>query len=126
MGGSRSGTARVALMLQGILLTGLPSWRQPYGDLVMTHWTVLLGLAGQAVLAFGLTWSGRLSAGASSMILGSAFPLAVLLRVIAETLRDPTAHNLWPLELLAATSLSAAMIWPAALLGRWLHRRRQP
>lgn len=35
-------------------------------------------------------------------VVGGSVPSAVLARITVETTNDPTSHNLWPLELIAA------------------------
>lgn len=71
-----------------------------------------LGMAGFAAPAWGLwRWRGgwRLAAAVPAAMM--AF---VVLRLVFDTARDPTSHNLWPFEILMTGALSAGAI---ALLG---------
>jgi hypothetical protein len=42
----------------------------------------------------------------------------VLGRVVVETFRDPTSHNLWPFEIIIAAVVGFAVACVGALLGR--------
>ena len=71
-----------------------------------------LGVAGFAAPAWGLwRWRGgwRLAAAVPAAMM--AF---VVLRLVFDTARDPTSHNLWPFEILMTGALSAGVI---AVLG---------
>ena len=48
--------------------------------------------------------------------------LMIALRVLVETSRDPTSHNLWPFELVIGFLAGIAVVLPGMLLGmalRW-------
>ncbi len=67
-----------------------------------------LGVLGVAAPAWGLwRWRGgwRIAAAAPAALM-----TFVVLRIMFETARDPTSHNLWPFEILQAGTLSAAVI----------------
>ncbi|CUA99485.1 hypothetical protein [Thiomonas bhubaneswarensis] len=67
-----------------------------------------IGMAGFAAPAWGLwRWQGgwRMAAAVPAIIMGF-----VVLRIIVDTQRDPTSHNLWPFEILMAGALSAAIM----------------
>jgi hypothetical protein len=71
-----------------------------------------LGLVGIAAPAWGMwRWHGgwRLAAAAPAVMM-----VFVALRVVVDTARDPTSHNLWPFEILQAGALSVVVM--AALL----------
>ena len=68
---------------------------------------VAVGIAGFAAPAWSLwRWRGgwRIAAAVPAAIM--AF---VVLRIIIDTSRDPTSHNLWPFEILMAGALSAGL-----------------
>jgi hypothetical protein len=71
-----------------------------------------LGLAGLAGPAWGVwRWQGGWRVAAAVPAAVMAF---VVLRILFDTARDPTSHNLWPFEIIMAGLLSAAVM---ALLG---------
>jgi hypothetical protein len=55
----------------------------------------------------------------------AAVPAAVMalvvLRLLIDTARDPTSHNLWPFEILAFSGLSLAVMGLLKLARRWSH-----
>ena len=53
-----------------------------------------------------------------------AFPLAVAIRVGVEVAQDPTAHNLWPFELVLAALLSLVAVLPGLAIGALARRIR--
>jgi hypothetical protein len=67
-------------------------------------------------------WRGgwRLAAALPAGVIGF-----VILRIIVDTARDPTSHNLWPFEILIWGSLSLAAMGVLALVRRLAggHRR---
>ena len=68
---------------------------------------VAVGIAGLAAPAWSLwRWRGgwRIAATVPAAIM--AF---VVLRIVIDTSRDPTSHNLWPFEILMAGALSAGL-----------------
>ena len=48
----------------------------------------------------------------------------VVLRIVIDLARDPTSHNLWPLEIVLAGLVSTALMGIAMFL-RWLLGRRE-
>lgn len=78
----------------------------------------MLALGGMSLLAplWGLwRWRGGWRVAA---VVPGAIMVFVLLRIVFDVSRDPTAHNLWPFEIVMAGGLSAALM---ALL--WYARR---
>ena len=53
------------------------------------------------------------------------FGLAVLGRVAVETTRDPTSHNLWPIEIMIAGGIGLAAAAVGVGMARVLQRARQ-
>ena len=51
------------------------------------------------------------------LLIAATVPLAVLVRVIVETSRDPATHNLWPFEIAIAAGLGLACALAGTLLG---------
>lgn len=114
--------------IAGLLACGLPLWPLSYREVSIganpapSLWLLLGGAAG--VLAGVLIRPGLLRP-IAAVTLG--FMLAVMGRVEVETSRDPTSHNLWPIEVVMAggIGLAAATIGVgAARLGQRLADRR--
>ncbi|HEX5830649.1 MAG TPA: hypothetical protein VFY16_06695, partial [Gemmatimonadaceae bacterium] len=55
---------------------------------------------------------------------GGAVPTAVLARVVMDGVRDPTAHNLWPLEIVIAGLVGLGCALAGALVGSALAATR--
>ena len=90
------------------------------GDLLLYNGFMLLMLA---LLLAGIgvpLWSVRKWRGAWRI--AAAVPVAVVafvgLRIVVDTARDPTSHNLWPFEIITYGAIALALI--GAL---WLARR---
>jgi len=54
-----------------------------------------------------LRWRGGWRLAAGLPLLGVAF---VVLRIVLDTRRDPTSHNLWPFEIVIATAVALAAL----------------
>ncbi len=80
-----------------------------------------IGLGGIAAPLWALwRWQGlwRAAAAVPALIIGY-----VVLRIVIDTTRDPTSHNLWPFELLQAGAISLVLIG-LLLAARWLSGTR--
>ncbi len=78
-----------------------------------------------AVLARGYSGKSFLR---SVLVMGSAVPAAVMVRVIVEVAQRPASHNLWPFELVIAVLVGGTAAVAGALLGSlllWANRRRR-
>jgi uncharacterized membrane protein YfcA len=112
----------IAATLAGLLACGVPLWPIPYrqvsmpGNPAASVWLLLGALAG--ILAGYLLRHG---VGAPVLAVTAGFVLAVLGRVGVETTRDPTSHNLWPVEVIIAGGIGLA----AAVLGVAIARALQ-
>ena len=58
--------------------------------------------------------------------IGLAAPAMAMARVAVETSRDPTSHNLWPLEIIIAMAVGFSVAFAGALLGGLLTRLFKP
>jgi hypothetical protein len=99
------------------LAVGVPYFLIPYRELNLPtalHGPGLLVLVATAALTLGFAattfWKGV-------AIIGASVPAIILLRVAVETLADPTSHNLWPLEIIIGSVVSAPCAFVGALLG---------
>lgn len=121
----RQGVLAIAFLICTVVV-GVPYWALTYRqaqlpDAIMGLGVVLItaGAAALRWLKVGPTWL-------ITLVLGGAIPAAVMARVIVETSRDPTSHNLWPLEI--AITLVVGCFWAGigALAGKllaWLAQR---
>jgi len=110
----------------GFLALGVPYWLTPYGK--ADHPNPLLGAGLLVVIAAAaLTrfYSGKPTLQVAA-VMGSAFPVAVMVRVAVEVSLDPTSHNLWPFEVVITSFVGGAAALagtlPVALMS-WLSRR---
>ncbi len=105
-----------------VLAVGLPYWRIPYGAVKLPgalddRALLLIGALACALVAFGAASFLR-----ALIITAGAVPVAIMLRVIVETMRDPTDHNLWPFELAIGTVVGLMYAVPGAIVG-WIGRK---
>jgi hypothetical protein len=84
------------------LAIGLRYWALPYNRLSLPSALVGPGLIVVGVSALLLRTFGVASLRRITMVIGASVPCAVLARVIIDALKDPTSHNLWPLEVIIA------------------------
>lgn len=85
---------------------------------------VAVGIAGFAAPAWSLwRWRGgwRMAA-----VVPAAIMAFVVLRIIIDTSRDPTSHNLWPFEILMAGALSAGLTVVLMIARRLSSAERTP
>jgi hypothetical protein len=106
--------------LVGFLVVGVPCWRIPYNK--ATSSAVMGGavLIGVIALIARVLIEARFSR--VVLVLAAAVPAAVMARVVVDTMRDPTSHNLWPFELVIAFMVGLAGTVPGTLLGSVLRR----
>ena len=108
----------------GLLLTGIPYWRLPYNADYLADTALLLGFAGLGVVTAMLAVSGAARLGQLFWTMLAAFPVAVIVRVVIDTMQDPTDHNLWPFEVVFAGVVSLAAVVPGLLVGALVRRIR--
>jgi hypothetical protein len=99
------------------LAAGLPYWLVPYGKLNLPDALLHPGLGLVAVGALTVRLAGAASFSRSTHALGLTVPAAVSARVVVDCLHDPTAHNLWPFELVIALIVGYACALAGALAG---------
>ncbi len=107
----------------GFLAAGLILWPIPYNKVSMLSSPYLWewAIAGAAAGLMGrLTMRQPIVLIASMIAVG--FCCATLVRVIFETIIDPTSHNLWPFEIGIAVFIG----FPSGLLGALLGWKARP
>ncbi len=96
---------------------GISYWQIPYAKLSLPDSLIGMGLLVVSVVA------GVTRAFAKSRLLpvifvvGAAVPCAVFARVVVDGMRDPTSHNLWPIELVIAAVVGLIASSAGALIG---------
>ena len=103
-----------AIALIGV---GFPYWQVPYEQVNLPDALYGPGLAAVFVVALMVRAFGVAKFWVAWLVIAAAAPVAVVLRVAAETSVDPTSHNLWPLEILIAAGLGLCLALGGALLG---------
>ena len=63
---------------------------------------------------------------ALTLAIGAAVPAAVWARVVVETAKDPTSHNLWPFEIAIAMVVGMACALIGAIAGGVIELRSRP
>ncbi|MBP1771118.1 MAG: hypothetical protein H6P99_281 [Holophagaceae bacterium] len=108
------------------LAAGLPWWTAPYNRFSLSHPLAILGcLAFVLIAAWAAGWT-PLGLGRGTLAAGAAVPAAVMVRVLVDTMKDPTSHNLWPFEVVIAGMFGLGLAFAAALLGRLFRRLLGP
>ena len=100
--------------------TGSAGGRVLFNGFMLTMYA--FGLLGLAWPLWGVwRWRGCWRLAAALPCAGGAF---VVLRIIIDTVRDPTSHNLWPFEIVMWCGLSVLWIFALNLIKRLLQRKQ--
>ena len=88
--------------IANFLAVGVLYWLIPYSKVnlpsALLEWGLLLvGISALLLCAYKVTSFWR-----AIPIVGASVPAAVFARVVVDGVKDPTSHNLWPLELIIA------------------------
>jgi hypothetical protein len=106
--------------LVGFLLVGVPYWRIPYNkatSAAVMGGAILIGVVALITRVFIDARFPRVV-----LVLAAAVPAAVMARVVVDTTRDPTSHNLWPFELVIAFLVGLTGTVPGTLIGSVFRR----
>ena len=119
--------ARVSLaFLVAFFAMGIEYWQIPYAKASLPNSLYGVGL----VLVFVVSAALRLFSAATFFqalgAVGLAVPAMVMARVMVETFRDPTSHNLWPLEIIIAAGVGFGVAFAGAFVGGLLARLVKP
>ena len=109
--------ALAAALVPTFLVLGVPYWSVPVGELSLPSSLPGAGLVLVALAALGLCASGRVPFLLACPLAAAAVPAVVFARVVVDGMREPTSHNLWPIELVIAGFLGLACAVPGAALG---------
>ena len=109
-----------AAFLAGFFLVGVPYWRIPYNK--ATFGNIVGGAVLTGIVALVARVVVRARFAVLVVVVAAAVPFAVFARVVADGMRDPTSHNLWPFEVAIAWVVGFAGAVPGALVGSGLRR----
>ena len=103
---------------------GLPYWRLSYSSVSLPssldgRALLLLGALALALVGFNLAGFRR-----ALVVTAGAVPIAIMLRVAADTMRDTSDHNLWPIELVIGGVAGLMYAVPGAVVGVLIRRAR--
>lgn len=104
------------------LAAGMPWWTAPYNHFTLAHPLSILGCLAFVCIAAWVAGGTPLGLGRGGLVVGAAVPGAVLARVVVETVKDPTSHNLWPFEVVLAGLFGFGLAYAAGLMGLLLRR----
>jgi hypothetical protein len=107
---------------------GISWWSVPYNESwsgleTLFFWLGMLSVMIAAAIARIL---GRAGFYLTIPFIGASVPSAILARVIMDTIRNPTSHNLWPFEVVAGGVYGLFFAGLGAVSGTlfvWLTRR---
>jgi len=99
---------------------GFVYWQLPYAQLSLPNSLYGPGLAAVGLIALMLRAFGVGRFLTVWLLVAASVPAAVMARVLVDTLRDATSHNLWPLELVIAGAVGLGAALVGALLGSLL------
>lgn len=114
----------LATFLVLLVIIGVPLWRIPYSQVSLPDALLTPGLLGVTAGALLLRAKAMVTRQSAFLTAGSAVPAAVVLRVIVETVADPTSHNLWPFEVVIASIVGMVAAGAGVLLARLVPRGR--
>lgn len=100
-----------------LLAAGIPWWTAPYNGFTLSHPLAILGCLTFVVIAAWVAGWTTLGLRRGGLVVGGAVPAAVMVRVVVDTMKDPTSHNLWPFEVVFAALFGFGLAYAAGLLG---------
>lgn len=109
-----------------VLAAGIPYWRLPYDEINRGHFAILPGALLLGLLTLVLVMIEATPDKRIAVTMLFCVPMIDVVSIIKDTATDPTAHNLWPFELVIAAISGALIVVPAVLLGlvtRWATAR---
>lgn len=96
---------------------GIPYWMVPYAKVNLPTALPDLGLFVAAGAALLLCVFDAAPFWKITRWMTATVPAVVMARVLVEAVRDPTSHNLWPLEVVIALLVGLAYVLPGAAAG---------
>ncbi len=116
----------VAGFLVGFFAIGYPYWQIPYAKLSLPNTLYGPDLFVIGAIAFAVRAFAQARLAPTIFIIGASVPAAVLVRVVVETTKDPTSHNLWPFEVIIAAVAGVVCSSAGVAIGSvaWLLSKR--
>ena len=111
-----------AAFVAGFFVIGPPYWQIPYAKVSLPSTLYGPGLVVIGLLAAVARVFGKARLRAVVFVVGAAVPAPILARIVVETTKDPTSHNLWPFEGIIAAMIGALCSLGGALAGSLLAR----
>ena len=96
---------------------GIPYWQIPYATLSLPDSLIGMGLLVVSVVAALTRAVAKSRLLPVIFVVGAAVLCAVFARVVADGMRDPTSHNLWPIELVITAVVGLSASSAGALIG---------
>ena len=109
-----------AAFVVGFFAVGFPYWQIPYANVSLPSTLYGPGLLVVGVLAAAARTFGNARLLAVILVVGAAVPAPILARIVVDTTKDPTSHNLWPFEVIIAAVIGALCSSAGALIGSLL------
>ena len=107
----------------GTVVLGAPYWPLPYAQAELPGAFLGPQLIVLGVITLTLVLQRVVPISRCLAAMACCAPAAVAVRVITEVMRDSTAHNLWPFEIVIALLVGLAAVVPAIGIGllarRW-------
>ena len=107
-------------VISSFFAVGVPYWIIPYSKVDLPDALMTPGLFAVVFAALMLRAYGVASFWKVTGIVGASVPAAVFARVIWDCTQDPTAHNLWPLEVMIALPIGLGCALAGAIAGNLL------
>jgi pyridoxal biosynthesis lyase PdxS len=110
--------SQATAFLAAFVAVGVPYWLIPYRQVSLPNALLTAGLVAVPLTALLLRSFGAACVWLATAIAASAVPAVVIARVVVDCLQDPTAHNLWPFEVIIAIVLGFGPALVGALTGK--------
>jgi hypothetical protein len=119
---SDSPGALILAFTVALMSVGIPYWIIPYNQVNLPSALLAPGLLVVAIAALLLCMCRVASFWKTTLVMASSPAAVVMLRVLVDATRDPTSHNLWPLEVVIAMIVGVATALPGAVLGLFINK----
>ena len=104
-------------IVASLIAMGIPYWLIPYNKLNLPGALIAPGLLVVCISALLLRLFNVAPFWRATRIMAATVPGVVIIRVLVESLRDPTSHNLWPFEVIIAAFVGFGTAAAGAMAG---------
>jgi hypothetical protein len=98
---------------------GIPFWIVPYYQVNLPTSLSDISLLVVALAAFLVRHRKAIDFWMGASFVGMTVPGVVMIRIIVETTKDPTSHNLWPFEVIIAAFFGYAYALAGTIAGHF-------